>query len=64
MQGELNVVWDYLLPAFHDKPLPEAAAEPEKLKATLAKLEVKPGHVANVLKLPGAATAPTTKPLP
>jgi CubicO group peptidase (beta-lactamase class C family) len=64
MQGELNVVWDYLLPAFHDKPLPEDAAEQEKLKATIAKFEVKRGHVANVLKLPGAATGPTTKPMP
>jgi hypothetical protein len=54
-------VWDSLLPAFHDGALPEDAAEQEKLKAALANLEVKPGHVANVLKLPGAVSAPTTQ---
>jgi len=40
MQAELNVVWDKLLPAFHDMPLPENMAEQSKLKATIAKLKV------------------------
>lgn len=41
MQGELNVVWDQLLPAFQDSPLPENAAEQAKLKELCGKLEAK-----------------------
>ncbi len=41
MQAQLNVVWDFLLPAFMDGPLPENAEEQAKLKETLGKLEVK-----------------------
>lgn len=39
MQAELNVVWDKLLPAFHDKPLPEDPAGVAKLKAAIGTLE-------------------------
>lgn len=41
MQAELNVVWDKLLPAFGDNPLPEDAAAVEKLKRVSEKLEVR-----------------------
>src|SRR5207302_2308225 len=44
MQGELNVVWDKLLGAFHDRPLPENPAEGAELKHTLANLSVRPEH--------------------
>jgi CubicO group peptidase (beta-lactamase class C family) len=39
MQGELNVVWDKLLPAFGEKPKQENPNEQAKLKATIAKLK-------------------------
>lgn len=39
MQAELNVVWNKLLPAFSDKPLPENSAENEKLKEAISKLK-------------------------
>lgn len=39
MQQQLNIVWDKLLPGFHDKPLDENADEQAKLKATIAKLK-------------------------
>ncbi len=38
MQAELNIVWDRLLPAMQDKPLPEDQAGVEKLKAAVEKL--------------------------
>ena len=38
MQGELNVVWDNLLPAFHPKRLKANKDEQAKLKETLANL--------------------------
>ncbi|MCA9265462.1 MAG: serine hydrolase, partial [Planctomycetales bacterium] len=41
MQAELNVVWDYLLPAIKDGPLPEDATEQQKLRDTLTELRVK-----------------------
>lgn len=53
MQGELNVVWDHLLPAFHSAPLPDDPAAQQKLKETLSNLSVPPNHVELVLKLPG-----------
>ncbi len=53
MQGELNVVWDRLLPAFQDAPLAENADEETKLKHTLANLAVREGHTVNTIKLPG-----------
>lgn len=39
MQGELDLVWDKLLPAFKDEALKEAPAELDKLKATIATLK-------------------------
>lgn len=39
MQAELNVVWDKLLPAFHDKPLAENAEEQETLKSLISSLK-------------------------
>ena len=41
MQGELNLIWDYLLPAVQDKPLPETAAT-ETLSRRLANLALPP----------------------
>ena len=41
MQGQLNIVWDKLLPAFQGGSLPEDAAALEKLKATLSGLAVR-----------------------
>lgn len=40
MQRELNVVWDYLLPAIRAEKLPENPGELEKLKAACADLSV------------------------
>jgi CubicO group peptidase (beta-lactamase class C family) len=42
MQGELNAIWDKLLPAFKDAALPDDAPAQEKLKQALAKLEAHP----------------------
>lgn len=39
MQGELNVVWDKLLPAFSEKPLEENPDEHATLSATIARLK-------------------------
>lgn len=39
MGAELNLVWDKLLPAFHDDPLPENSADQTKLKAVSANLK-------------------------
>ncbi len=41
MQGELNFVWDKLLPAFQAKPLPENKDGQEKLAKTVAGLNVR-----------------------
>jgi CubicO group peptidase (beta-lactamase class C family) len=41
MQGQLNVVWDKLLPAFGAKALPENKAALEKLRETLGGLAVR-----------------------
>ena len=38
MQGELNAIWDHLLPAFQTEPLPADAADLAKLKNTIANL--------------------------
>jgi CubicO group peptidase (beta-lactamase class C family) len=40
MQAELNLVWDKLLPAFHEQALPENKTEQQKLQETLSRLEV------------------------
>ena len=42
MQGELNAVWEKLLPAFEDKALPGDAAAQAKVKEAVAKLEAHP----------------------
>jgi CubicO group peptidase (beta-lactamase class C family) len=38
MQGELNAIWDHLLPAFRGEALPEDAAGQEKLKEAVGNL--------------------------
>lgn len=40
MQQQLDLVWEHLLPAFRDKPLPENPADAGKLKATLSNLKL------------------------
>ena len=45
-QKELNLIWDNLLPAAKDAPLPEDPAAQAMLKTRLAKLEIKPLQVA------------------
>jgi hypothetical protein len=42
MQKELNVVWDKLLPAIGDQPLPEDPSAQEKLKQVAGKLVAHP----------------------
>lgn len=41
MQAELNIVWDKLLPAFHDEPLEENLEAQTKLKQATANLKSK-----------------------
>ena len=40
MQKQLGLVWEHLLPAFHEQPLAENSAAAADLKDTLSKLEV------------------------
>jgi CubicO group peptidase (beta-lactamase class C family) len=42
MQGELNAIWEKLLPGFRGKALPEDVAEQEKLKQAISRLEAHP----------------------
>jgi len=42
MQEEINLVWQYLLPAMHDGTLPADAATDTKLQAAIAKLALAP----------------------
>ena len=42
MQGELNEIWEHLLPAFHAEALSEDAAIQEKLKEAVGKLVAHP----------------------
>lgn len=42
MHGELDAIWDHLLPVFEAKPLPENAAEDEKLNQAVANLVAHP----------------------
>ena len=46
MQGELNAIWEKLLPAFQDETLSEDAAGQEKLKQRIASLEAHPAKQA------------------
>jgi len=41
MQAELNVVWEKLLPAFHDNPLPDNPSDQAKLKQITNELKAK-----------------------
>lgn len=47
MQGELNAIWDKLLPAFQAEELPGNPAAQEKLKAVVANLEAHPAKKEN-----------------
>ncbi len=42
MQGELDLVWEHLLPAMKDRPLPADSAVQERLRQTLASLNLTP----------------------
>jgi CubicO group peptidase (beta-lactamase class C family) len=42
MQGELNAIWDNLLPAFQDKPLPEDPTAAQHLKEMVSMLQAHP----------------------
>jgi CubicO group peptidase (beta-lactamase class C family) len=42
LEGELNAIWDKLLPAFHDAPLPDDPAAEEKLATVIARLQANP----------------------
>lgn len=53
MAGELNLVWEKLLPAFQAAPLPPNPDEETKLKQTISNLAVRDGHTPNTIKLPG-----------
>ena len=44
MQGELNAIWDKLLPAFQPKALPVDASAQANLKQLISKLEVHPAN--------------------
>lgn len=61
MQAELNVVWDKLLPAFQASTLQNNAVEEKRLKELLDSLAVPKDHVANTIRLPGAADRPAAK---
>lgn len=52
MQGELNIVWDKLLPAFHPGPLPENPEAAQRLAGKLVSLSVRADHIPNKLTLP------------
>jgi hypothetical protein len=47
MQGELNEIWNHLLPAFRAEALPDDAATQEKLKEAVANLVAHPEKKAN-----------------
>ena len=47
MQKELNLIWDYLLPAAKDAPLAENAAAQAALKNRIASLAIKPVFVGD-----------------
>jgi len=42
MQGELNAIWDHLLPGFQSQALPDDVVGQENLKEETAKLESHP----------------------
>jgi CubicO group peptidase (beta-lactamase class C family) len=53
MQRELNVVWDKLLPAIHESPLPSNPTEEASLKEALAHLTVRPPAPKKAAEAPG-----------
>lgn len=53
MQGELNVVWDSLLPALKPAPLAEDASAQTALKDQISRLAVRPSHKEQTIRLPG-----------
>ena len=54
-QKELNLIWDNLLPAVKDAPLPENPAAQKKLADRLAKLAIKPVANLDGLNIDGMA---------
>ena len=44
MQGELNAIWEKLLPGFEGEPLPEDATGQEKVKQVISRLEAHPAN--------------------
>ena len=55
MQGQLNLVWDHLLPALRAEPLPADPGAAASLAGLLSGLAVPASHVPNVLHPPGSA---------
>ncbi|MBU6400590.1 MAG: beta-lactamase family protein [Verrucomicrobia bacterium] len=55
MQGELDLVWEHLLPAMSDQPLPDDRATRERLERTLATLTLAPPN--------GQPTSPVAGPV-
>lgn len=53
MQGQLNLVWEHLRPAFQQSPLDADPAATARMADILAGLAVPAGHVPNVLHPPG-----------
>jgi hypothetical protein len=47
MQGELDAIWEHLLPAFQFKRLPENSAGQQKLKEAVANLVAHPKSSGN-----------------
>jgi CubicO group peptidase (beta-lactamase class C family) len=50
MQGELDLVWEHLLPAMHDAPLPTDAPAQARLQQTLSALALTPPHGQSPLR--------------
>lgn len=53
MQGEMNLIWDYLLPGFLDAPMPTSPAETDHLRQQIKKLQLP--------KIGGKAKSPVAK---
>jgi acetyl esterase/lipase len=58
LQGQLALVWEKLLPAFHAAPLPLDVVEEDGLRSVIAGLEVSPSSVSKA-----ASVAPEVLPL-
>jgi CubicO group peptidase (beta-lactamase class C family) len=57
MQSEINLVWDYLLPAFNEGQLPENKPASDKLKERLASLSLAPA--SGSAEIPAKFTNPS-----